>query len=135
MKAPDTSEHSWLGAALAVSGFVGTALSFALLLKSDPEIAVGIAAGVGWMLAIALMFITRADRRRAAKLEAEHAIRVRNLESDLLEARRQAGEWSLSASNVSQAVMTVMNAGVHQAANPPPRIAGRPPAPPPGEQE
>tara|TARA_R110000787_G_scaffold208792_3_gene318804 strand:+ start:445 stop:759 length:315 start_codon:yes stop_codon:yes gene_type:complete len=85
-----------------------------VLVWKEPMLAVGIAGGAGWALSVALLFSGGAQRTR-----------IRRLEADLLEARRTAGEWSASASNVTAAVTTLMHALPLTQQNPPPRTLAR----------
>lgn len=104
-------------AVLAVVGVLGTVVTVAAVVWKEAVIAVGIAAGAGWMLAAALHVMGRAQMARVRDLESD----VRALKSDLLEARRTASEWSASASNVTSAVSTLVNVLPLAQQNPPPR--------------
>lgn len=103
-------------AVLAVVGVLGTVVTVAAVVWKEATLAVGIAAGAGWMLAAALHVMGRAQRTRLTNLEGD----VRALKSDLLEARRAAGEWSASASDVSRSMRTLVEY-LPQAQQPPPR--------------
>ena len=104
-------------ALLAVVGVLGTVVTVATVVWKEASLAVGIAAGAGWMLAAALHVAGKAQRARLRGLEGD----VRALKSDLLEARRTASEWSASASNVTAAVNTLVNVLPLAQQNPPPR--------------
>ncbi len=103
-------------AILGVVGVLGTVVTVAAVVWKEATLAVGIAAGAGWMLAAALHVMGRAQRARLRTLEGE----VRALKSDLLEARRAAGEWSASASDVSRSMRTLVEY-LPQTQQPPPR--------------
>ena len=118
-------------AILAVVGVLGTVVTVAAVVWKEAVLAVGIAAGAGWMLAAVLHVVGRAQRARVRDLEGD----VRALKSDLLEARRTASEWSASASNVTSAVNTLVNVLPLAQQNPPPRAPAprREPEPEPDE--
>ena len=103
-------------AILAVVGVLGTVVTVAAVVWKEATLAVGIAAGAGWMLAVALHVMGKTQRARLRALEGE----VRALKSDLLEARRAAGEWSASASDVSRSMKTLVEY-LPQVQQPPPR--------------
>ena len=110
----EVPERGWQDAAFALSGVLGTVVTVVVLVWKEPMLAVGIAGGAGWALSVALLFSGGAQRTR-----------IRRLEADLLEARRTAGEWSASASNVPAAVTTLMHALPLTQQNPPPRTLAR----------
>lgn len=107
-------ERGWQDAAFAISGVLGTVVSIAVLVWKDPTLAVGIVAGAGWALSVGLLFSGGAQRTR-----------IRRLEADLLEERRKTGEFSATSKNVSEAVVTLMNALPLAQQNPPPRAIAR----------
>jgi len=107
-------ERGWQDAAFAVSGLLGTVVSVVVLVWKEPTLAVGIVAGAGWALSVGLLFSGGAQRTR-----------IRRLEADLLEERRKTGEFSATSKNVSEAVVTLMNALPLAQQNPPPRAVAR----------
>lgn len=112
------SGRDWSDAILAIVGVLGTVVTVAAVVWQEAVIAVGIAAGAGWMLAAALHLRGKTQRARLQALESD----VRALKSDLLEARRTASEWSASASNVTAAVSTLVSVLPLAQQNPPPRV-------------
>jgi len=102
--APDVSDKTWLGATLAVGGFLFGLVGFAALIWKDPMVLLAILAGGSTVLSIALWIALTGERRRRALAEQN----VHGLEVDLADARRQAGEWSATSSNISNAVTSVL---------------------------
>lgn len=112
------SDRERADAVIGIVGVLGTVVTVATVIWKEPALAVGIAAGAGWMLVAVLYLRARSDRQRINQLQRS----VRALNSDLAEARRTAGEWSATASNVSSAVTTVMTMLPLGQNNPPPRV-------------
>lgn len=102
--APDVSDKTWLGAMLAVGGFLFGLVGFAALIWKDPIVLLAILAGASTVLSTALWIAFTGERRRRALAEQN----VHDLEVDLADARRQAGEWSATSSNISNAVTSVL---------------------------
>jgi len=96
-----------------------------VLVWKEPTLAVGIVAGAGWALSVGLLFSGGAQRARIRRLEATLVEERRKLEGDLLEERRKTGEFSATSKNVSEAVVTLMNALPLAQQNPPPRAVAR----------
>lgn len=93
MEAPSTSGGTWLGATIAISGFVFGLVGIAALVWKDLLIILAVASGVSFTLAAGLWLISH---RQGA--------RIRELEIDLKESRRQAGEWSTTSNNIAAAI-------------------------------
>ena len=93
MGAPSTSNSTWLGATLAISGFVFGLVGVAALIWKDPLVLLAIATGTSFTLAIGLWVINHRQATRIAELEV-----------DLKESRRQAGEWSTTSNNIAAAI-------------------------------
>lgn len=102
--APDVSDKTWLGAVLAIGGFLFGLIGFAALIWKDPTTLLAILAGAAITLSITLWIAFAGERRRRLKAEAD----IRLLEIDLNDARRQAAEWSATSSNISVAVKSVL---------------------------
>ncbi len=117
-------EKGWQEAGLAASGILGTAISVVVLIWKEPTLAVGVVAGAGWAMSACLFFVGGAQRTR-----------IRRLEADLLEERRKTGEFSATSKNVSEAVVTLMNALPLARQNPPPRVTRKKPELGPVENE
>lgn len=118
---PDTSDRSWLGSLISLGGLLFGFVGVAALVWTNVIAILGIAAGAAIALSSAFWIqINRfGDERR------ELNIRIRSLEIDLADARRQAGEWSSTSNNVSTAVKSVLElVGAAPAAAPPrvPRV-------------
>lgn len=136
MKRIDLSENSFLGALVIVVGGVGSAIGVAAIFIKDTTVLVAIAAGAGWALCLALFVMNARERRRIRQLESELGAQKRTstkevqfLRADLEITRKQAGDWSAAASNVSEASLTALRM-VPAPPNPPPRQA---PPPNPGQ--
>ena len=102
--APYVSDKTWLGATLAVGGFLFGLVGFASLIWKDPIVLLAILAGGATVLSIALWIALTGERRRRALAEQN----VHDLGVDLAESRRQAGEWSATSSNISNAITSVL---------------------------
>lgn len=102
--APDVSGKTWLGAILAIGGFLFGLVGFAALIWKDPTTLLAILAGASITLSVTLWIAFAGERRRRIKAESD----IRLLEIDLADARRQAGEWSATSSNISVAVKSVL---------------------------
>lgn len=106
LKPPNVSDETWLGAAIGVGGFLCSLVGVAAIIWHDPMVLLAIAAGSGWTLSIILYALYKAQRRRLAEVD-----------TDLAEARRQAGEWSTTSNNIALAARGVLDlAGVAPAA-------------------
>lgn len=116
--APDVSDKTWLGAVLAIGGFLFGLIGFAALIWKDPATLLAILAGASITLSIALWIAFAGERRRRIKAQQN----IRELEIDLADARRQAGEWSATSSNISVAVKSVLELMGGQPPAAPPRI-------------
>lgn len=104
---PDISERTWLGTFIAVGGLLCGIVAVAALIWQEPIILLAVAAGSGWTLSIVTVALYNGQRRRQIELE-----------TDLEEARRQAGEWSATSNNIARAAHAVIE------------LAGSPPTPP-----
>jgi hypothetical protein len=115
---PDTSDRSWLGALISLGGLLFGFVGVAALIWTNVIAVLGVATGAAIALSAAFWLqINRfADERRELKA------RIRGLEIDLADARRQAGEWSSTSSNVSTAVKSVLELVGAAPAAAPPRI-------------
>ncbi|WP_133244816.1 hypothetical protein [Caulobacter radicis] len=114
MKLPNLSEQSPLGAFLAVFGALGTVLAIGTIAWKDAMPVLALTAGAGWMLAAAVV--------HANGLKA---IRIKELETELADARLQAKEFSITSSNVARAVTTILEVLPSTAEAAPPRRAPR----------
>lgn len=112
----DLSENSFVGALVIVLSAVGSVVGVASLFVKDPTTLVAIAAGAAWALSLCLFVMGGMQKRQIAKLEAE----VADLKIELADSRRQAEQWSMTASNVSQSTLTILQIAP-SAPNPPPR--------------
>lgn len=93
MGASNTSSSNWLDATLTISGFVFGLIGVAALIWKDTLTILAVAFGASFMLASGLCIITRRQSNR-----------INELEIDLKEARRQAGEWSATSNNIAAAI-------------------------------
>ena len=118
LKPPDTSDQTWLGAIISLGGLLFGFLGVVGLIWSNMTALLAIAAGAATALSAA--FWVQIGRMTQDKRELYH--RVQSLEADLVDARRQAGEWSLTANNVSGAVKSVLELVAAPPTAAPPRI-------------
>lgn len=94
--ARERSERSLLESAMAIAGFLFGLVGLVALIWKDTLILLAVAAGVFGALCVALwIYVGRQN------------IRISRLETDLAEARRQAGEWSTTSSNVAIAIRSM----------------------------
>lgn len=101
---PDVSDKTWLGALLVVGSFLFGLVGCAALIWNDPTTLLALLAGASTALSIALWIALAGERRQRNKAEQS----VRELEVDLADARRQAGEWSATSSNIAAAAKSVL---------------------------
>jgi hypothetical protein len=106
---PDVSERSWLNAVVTVGGFLLALVGIAALISDQPLILLGVATGASSVLSIVLWALYGALRRQQIEERTQNDERIRRLEVDLLEARRQAGEWSATSNNISNAARAVID--------------------------
>jgi hypothetical protein len=109
-KLPSFSESTWIGAFVAVVGAVGSIIGLAYIFAPQPIISLGIGAGFGWALVIALFVVNGILRNRIAQLEA-----------DVAEAKERADNWSYAAADASAASRAVAELFKPQALPPTPR--------------
>lgn len=95
---------------MIVVSAVGSIVGIVYLIIPQPIVCLGVAAGFGWALAIALFVINGANRARIAQLEG-----------DLADARLQADTWSSSAADASAASRAIAELFRPQTAPPVPR--------------
>ncbi|MCV2224254.1 hypothetical protein SOP89_09465 [Pseudomonas siliginis] len=96
MESASASNTSWLGATLAISAFIFGLVGVAALVWQDKTILLAIAAGASFTLAVGLWVITHKQSKRISELEI-----------DLKESRRQAGEWSATSNSISVAIRSM----------------------------
>ncbi|WP_460107611.1 hypothetical protein [Pseudomonas sp. H1_F01] len=96
MESASASNTSWLGATLAISAFIFGVVGVAALVWQDKTIILAIAAGSSFTLAVGLWVITHQQSKR-----------ISDLETDLKESRRQAGEWSATSSSIATAIRSM----------------------------
>lgn len=101
---PDVSDKTWLGAILIVGSFLFGLVGAAALIWKDPTTLLAILAGASTALSVTLWIAYANERRRRLRIEVE----VRDMQTDLADARRQASEWSATSSNISVAVKSVL---------------------------
>jgi len=110
MKVPSFSEGSWLGAFVIAVGAIGGILGIAFLFWPQPPILLGIAAGSGWTLVVALFVVNGMNRARITDLETQLAV-----------SRNQADAWSAAAADASAASRAVAELFRPQSPAPTPR--------------
>ncbi|WP_447768193.1 hypothetical protein [Pseudomonas kilonensis] len=96
MESAGASNTSWLGATLAISAFIFGIVGVAALVWQDKTIILAVAAGASFTLAVGLWVITHQQSKR-----------ISDLETDLKESRRQAGEWSATSSSIATAIRSM----------------------------
>lgn len=96
MESPYTKSISWLGATLAISAFIFGLVGVAALIWEDKTILLAIAAGASFVLSVGLWVITH-----------RQTVRISELEIDLKESRRQAGEWSATSNSIATAIRSM----------------------------
>lgn len=107
-----------MGAIISLGGLLFGFVGVAALFWTNVIAVLGIAAGA----AIALSAVFWIQVNRFADERREYLARIRALEIDLADARRQAGEWSSTSNNVSTAVKSVLELIGAAPAAAPPRI-------------
>lgn len=101
----DFSETSFLGATMIVVGFLASAATIITFFTRDLLLVLGTLAGASSALAVCLLVLNGIHRRRIAELQSEKE----DLKIDLSVERGRADQFSLTASNVSTAVLTAFN--------------------------
>jgi membrane protein implicated in regulation of membrane protease activity len=96
---PNTSEASWLGAAIIVGGGMASIFGFAALVWRDLVTILALGFGITLALSVALFFINATLRSRVASLE-----------TDLAERLRQVSELTGMASNQAAANRAAIDA-------------------------
>lgn len=104
IKAPDISETTWLGATLAIGGWIVGLIGLVASFWQDKVTLLAAGFGISMATAIAIGIINGGLRRR----NFEQRDRIAQLEVDLKEARQQAGEWSMTSNNVSSAALAMI---------------------------
>lgn len=104
-KKVDWSENSFLGSVILVIGFLGTAATVVTFFTRDPQLILATIAGAATALSDCLFVLNGIHRRRLAQLESEKE----ELRVDLSVEKGRADQFSLTASNVSTAVLTAFN--------------------------
>ena len=93
---PTLSESTWIGAFVGVVGAVGSVIGAAYIFAPQPVIPLAVGAGFGWALVVALFVVN-----------GLHRARLKAMESELADARRQAENWSSTAADASAASRAV----------------------------
>lgn len=125
LRPPDLSETSWLGAVMGIGGWIFGLFGVAAIFWQDPTVMLAVLAGVAVATAIGLGIVIGALRTRHARdIEklSDRLARIPELETDLAEARRQAGEWSATSRSVSDAAVSMIRLINDSPIAAPPRI-------------
>lgn len=121
VRAPDLSETTWLGATLAVGGFIFGVVGVLALLWTEPLILAGVAIGTSITISVVLGAIIGSQRKNLA-VQRTHIV---ELETELKDTRGQAAEWSATSNNISLAVRSVLELMGTAPTTAPPRVPRR----------
>lgn len=101
----DFSENSFLGSAMLVVGFLGTAATIVTFFTRDQQLILATIAGASTALSVCLLVLNGIHRRRIAALESEKE----DLKVELSVERDRVDHFAHTANNVSKAVLTAFN--------------------------
>ncbi|MEE2691628.1 MAG: hypothetical protein VX640_08820 [Pseudomonadota bacterium] len=106
------SETSFIGAALIIMAALASLLAIVSFFFTDKFATLSFAAGGGWTISIALLVSNARQRER-----------IKILETEILEAKRQATEWADSTKTMAKAMVGVVTLAGGSAPVPPKRKA------------